>query len=129
MPKNVEVILHAQSLHKGMVYIEPKSNGLKIPMMPCCTSALFLGEESFDRRNRWSSAKRRVLEKSPCTTVESVDFFNEPEVEKICKVRIGSSRTIDLFCSVPSTLPKVFEVRNYARAVRMPQPYGAIGGD
>ena len=35
-------------------------------------------------------------------------FFNEPIVGKTFKVRIGSSRTMDLFHSVPPALPKVF---------------------
>ena len=35
-------------------------------------------------------------------------FFNEPTVEKIFKVQIGSSRIIELFRSVPPALPKIF---------------------
>ena len=66
-----EPILHAKSVHKGKVYTGPKSSGLKIPMVPYRTSASFLlGEKSFERRSRWSSARKRDLEKSPCTTVD-----------------------------------------------------------
>ena len=41
---------------------------------------------------------------------------------------MGSSRIMDIFCSVPPVPPKVFLVRTYVRAVRKPQPDGAIGG-
>jgi hypothetical protein len=48
---NIEAILHAKSLHKEKVYTWPKSSGLKIPMVPCRTSAPFLlGGKSFKRR-------------------------------------------------------------------------------
>ena len=36
---NIEVMLHAKNLHKGNVHTRPKSSGLKIPMVPCRTSA------------------------------------------------------------------------------------------
>ena len=35
---------------------------------------------------------------------------------------------MDLFYSVPPVPPRVFLVRSYVRAVRKPQPDGAIGG-
>ena len=41
---------------------------------------------------------------------------------------MGSSRTMDLFRSVPLAPPRVFLVHNYVRAVCKPQPDGAIGG-
>ena len=72
---NIEAILHAESLHKGKFYTGPKSSGLKIPMMPCRTYATFLlGEKSFERRGRWLSARKKDLEKSPCTTIEWAGF-------------------------------------------------------
>ena len=68
---NIEAILHVESLHKGKFYTGPKISGLKIPTVPCHTSASFLlGEKSFERRSRWSSARKKDLEKSHCTTVE-----------------------------------------------------------
>ena len=38
------------------------------------------------------------------------------------RVRIGSSRIVDFVFSVPPSLPMVFLVRSYVRAVRMPLP-------
>ena len=48
---NIKVMLQAKNLHKGKVYIGPKSSGSKIPMVPCLTYVSFLlNSESFERR-------------------------------------------------------------------------------
>ena len=44
------------------------------------------------------------------------------------KVRIGSSRTVDLMLSMPPSLPMVFLTRSYVRAVRMPLAGWGIDG-
>ena len=76
---NIMVMLHAKSLHKGKVYTGPKNSGFKIPVVPCRTSASFLlGSESFERRIRWLSVKKRNRgrEGSPHATIQLVGFQN-----------------------------------------------------
>ena len=111
---NIEAILHAKSLHKGKVYTGPKSSGLKIPMVPCRTSAPFLlSSESFKRRCKMVvyREEKEGPKREPSCNHTTFRFLKEPAVKeekKACEIQIGLSRTMDLSCSVPPVLPKVF---------------------
>ena len=76
---NIKAMLHAEILYKGKFYTRPKRQwSLKIPVVPCRTSAPFLqGSESFKRKIRWLSAKKRKrgLGRSPHAIVQPVGFL------------------------------------------------------
>ena len=52
--------------------------------------------------------KKEGPRKDPPCNLRAGRISNEPAVRKKIKVRIGSSRTMDFFRSVPLALPKVF---------------------
>ena len=52
--------------------------------------------------------------------------MREKRKKKEIKFRIGSSRIVDFALNVPLSLPMVFLVRSYVRAVRMPRLGGGF---
>ena len=54
---------------------------------------------------------------------------NKKKKKKNMRVQIGSNRIVDLISSMPLSLPMVFSMRSYVRAVCMPlSGWGFDGG-
>ena len=71
---------------------------------------------------------RAGLKRISCNDHLAIRALGEPAFrgKNIYAVQIGSSRTMDLFGSVPPAPPKVFLVCNYVRVVYKLQPGRAI---